>query len=59
MINARSETADEKPSYRRAFKKRRCLILADGFYEWQKTANGKQPYYTRMEDGSPFAFAGL
>jgi putative SOS response-associated peptidase YedK len=59
MINARSETAAEKPFFRRAFKKSRCLILADGFYEWQKTANGKQPYYIRMEDGSPFAFAGL
>ena len=59
MINARSETAAEKPSFRRAFKERRCLILADGFYEWQKTNGGKQPYYIRMEDGSPFAFAGL
>lgn len=60
MINARSETAAEKPSFRGAFKKRRCLILADGFYEWQKAGNGgKQPYYIRMEDGSPFAFAGL
>lgn len=59
MINARSETVAEKPSYRRAFKERRCLILADGFYEWQKTADGKQPFYIRMEDRSPFAFAGL
>lgn len=59
MINARGETVAEKPSYRSAFKNRRCLILADGFYEWQKTSNGKQPYYIRMEDGSPFAFAGL
>ena len=59
MINARSETAAEKPSFRKAFKERRCLILADGFYEWQKTGNGKQPYYIRMEDGSPFALAGL
>ena len=59
MINARSETAAEKPSFRTAFRKRRCLILADGFYEWQKTNGGKQPYYIRMEDGSPFAFAGL
>ena len=59
MINARSETAAEKPSFRKAMKERRCLILADGFYEWQKTAHGKQPYYTRMEDGKPFAFAGL
>ena len=59
MINARSETAAEKPSFRTAFRKRRCLILADGFYEWQKTNGGKQPYYIRMKNGSPFAFAGL
>jgi putative SOS response-associated peptidase YedK len=59
MINARSETAPEKPSFRRAFRKRRCLIPADGFYEWRKTARGKQPYYMRMRDGRPFAFAGL
>ncbi len=59
MINARSETAAEKPSFRGAFKKRRCLIVADGFYEWQKVNGGKQPYYIHMEDGSPFAFAGL
>ncbi len=59
MINARAETVATKPSYRSAFKSRRCLILADGFYEWQKTSSGKQPYYIRMEDGSPFAFAGL
>jgi putative SOS response-associated peptidase YedK len=60
MINARAETVSEKPSFRGAFKERRCLVLADGFYEWQKkTSNGKQPYYIHMEDGSPFAFAGL
>ena len=59
MINARSETAAEKPSFRRAFKERRCLIAADGFYEWQKTNGGKQPYHLRMRDGRPFAFAGL
>jgi putative SOS response-associated peptidase YedK len=59
MINARAETVSEKPSFRSAFKKRRCLIVADGFYEWQKTDNGKQPYHIRMRDGSPFAFAGL
>jgi putative SOS response-associated peptidase YedK len=59
MINARAETVSEKPSFRSAFKKRRCLILADGFYEWQKTDDGKQPYYIKMEDDSPFAFAGL
>ncbi len=59
MINARSETAAEKPSFRSAFKRRRCLIPADGFYEWQRTGNGKQPYYIHMKDGSSFAFAGL
>jgi putative SOS response-associated peptidase YedK len=59
MINARSETVAEKPSFRRAFKERRCLIPADGFYEWKRTDNGKQPYYLRMKDGRPFAFAGL
>jgi putative SOS response-associated peptidase YedK len=58
MINARAETVSEKPSFRKAFKVRRCLILADGFYEWQKTYNGKQPYHIKMEGGSPFAFAG-
>jgi putative SOS response-associated peptidase YedK len=59
MINARAETVAEKPSFRRAFKVRRCLILADGFYEWKKTDDGKQPYHVKMEDGSLFAFAGL
>ena len=59
MINARAETVSEKPSFRKAFKVRRCLILADGFYEWQKIDNGKQPYHIKMKDDSPFAFAGL
>ncbi len=59
MINARSETVPEKPSFRRAFRERRCLILTDGFYEWKRTDDGKQPYYVRMEGGRPFAFAGL
>lgn len=59
MINARAETVSEKPSYRSAFKKRRCLIVADGFYEWKKTDDGKQPYYLRLKDESPFGFAGL
>jgi putative SOS response-associated peptidase YedK len=60
MINARADTAAEKPSFRDAFKKRRCLILADGFYEWQNTGGKtKQPFYIRMKDGRPFAFAGL
>ena len=59
MINARSETAPEKPSFRRAFRERRCLIPADGFYEWQRTNGAKQPFYIHMEDRRPFAFAGL
>jgi putative SOS response-associated peptidase YedK len=59
LINARGETAHEKPSFRGALKKRRCLVLADGFYEWQKLAGGKQPHYFRLSGGPPFAFAGL
>lgn len=59
MINARSETAHEKPSFRTAFKRRRCLIPADGFYEWKKEEGGKQPFHIHMKDGEPFAFAGL
>jgi len=59
MINARSETADTKPAYRDPLKLRRCLIPADGFYEWAKTANGKQPYCFEVNNGELFAFAGL
>ncbi len=59
LINARAETVSEKPSFRAAFKKRRCLILADGFYEWQRQENGKQPFYFQLQSGEPFAFAGL
>jgi putative SOS response-associated peptidase YedK len=59
MINARSETVAEKPAFRAAFRQRRCLIVADGFYEWQKTNGTKQPYYIRLHDARPFAFAGL
>jgi putative SOS response-associated peptidase YedK len=59
MINARAETVEEKPAFRAAFKKRRCLVLADGFYEWQQQNGKKQPYYFRVEDGEIFAFAGL
>jgi putative SOS response-associated peptidase YedK len=59
LTNARGETAAEKPAFRAAFKSRRCLVLADGFYEWQKHAGGKQPFHIRMADGRPFAFAGL
>jgi putative SOS response-associated peptidase YedK len=59
LINARAETAREKPSFRNAFKRHRCLIPANGFYEWQRLERGKQPFYIRMRDGHPFAFAGL
>jgi putative SOS response-associated peptidase YedK len=59
LINARSETAATKPAFRAAFKSRRCLILADGFYEWQKQGKDKQPYCIRRKDGKPFAIAGL
>ncbi len=59
MINARAEGVAEKPSFRSAFRSRRCLILADGFYEWRRENGGKQPFYIHMKDDSPFAFAGL
>jgi putative SOS response-associated peptidase YedK len=61
MINARSETLAEKPSFRNAYRRRRCLILSDGFYEWQQnpTLRTKQPVFIRFEDKRPFAFAGL
>lgn len=59
MINARAETVAEKPSFRAAYRKRRCLILADGFYEWRRIADGKAPYFISLASGKPFAFAGL
>ncbi|MBS1252919.1 MAG: putative SOS response-associated peptidase YedK [Anaerolineales bacterium] len=59
MINARAETVAEKPSYRTPFAKRRCLVLADGFYEWQKRGDEKAPMYIRLESGRPFGLAGL
>jgi putative SOS response-associated peptidase YedK len=59
LINARSETAAEKPAFRAAMKRRRCLISADGFYEWKAGGPRKQPFYIRMKSGGPFAFAGL
>lgn len=59
MINARSETAAEKPSFRAAFRRRRCLVIADGFYEWQKQNGSKQPFFIHLRDARPFAFAGL
>ena len=59
MINARAETVAERPAFRSAFKKRRCLILADGFYEWQKVGKIKIPTHVRLKSREPFAFAGL
>jgi putative SOS response-associated peptidase YedK len=60
LINARAEGVDTKPSFREALKRgRRCLIAAEGFYEWEKTAATKQPWRTTLEEGEPFAFAGL
>lgn len=59
MINARAETLAERPAYRGAFRSRRCAVLASGWYEWQPTAAGKQPFFLRHRDGEPLAFAGL
>ncbi|WP_040229014.1 SOS response-associated peptidase [Bhargavaea cecembensis] len=59
LINARAETVAEKPSFREAFRKRRCLIPADSFYEWQKTDNGKKPMRIRLKGEEVFALAGL
>ena len=59
MINARAETVAEKPAFRNALKKQRCLVLADGYYEWQKTPVGKRPFRIILKSGEPFAMAGL
>ena len=59
MINARAETASEKPAFKQTFRKRRCLIPASGFFEWAKEDGEKQPYYICLQDKSPMAFAGL
>jgi putative SOS response-associated peptidase YedK len=59
MINARGDTVAEKPSFRSAFKKRRCLILADGYYEWLREGKEKKPYLYEIDQGKPFAFAWL
>jgi len=59
MINARAETVAEKPTFRSALQHRRCLIPADGYYEWKSMQGRKQPYYFHLKDGTPFCFAGL
>ena len=59
LINARSETIDEKPSFKYSFQKRRCLIMANGFYEWQKQGAKKFPYFIHLKDNKPFCFAGI
>ena len=59
LINARLETAAQRPSFRDAWRQRRCLVLADGFYEWQRTARGKVPMRIALKSNEPFAFAGL
>ncbi len=58
-INARAEGLEDKPTYRASFKRRRCLVPADGFYEWKKTDDGKQPYYIKLKNSDLFSFAGL
>ena len=59
LINARAETVAEKPSFREAFSRRRCLVPLDGFYEWSRRGDRKRPFYFHMRDGEPFAVAGL
>ncbi|RME23948.1 MAG: SOS response-associated peptidase [Deltaproteobacteria bacterium] len=59
LINARVETLAGKPAFRDAFARRRCLVLADGFYEWKKSNGSKQPYFISLSSGRPFAMAGL
>jgi len=59
LINARAETVAEKTTFHTPFQKRRCLVVADGFYEWAEVNGAKQPHYFQLKDGSPFAFAGL
>jgi putative SOS response-associated peptidase YedK len=59
FINARAETLEEKPSFSESFRLRRCLIPADGFFEWKRTGREKRPFYFQVDDEMPFAFAGI
>jgi putative SOS response-associated peptidase YedK len=59
MINARAETVMTKPAFGPAFRRRRCLVLADGFFEWQRQGRTKQPFYIQLRNGAPFGFAAL
>lgn len=59
LINARGESVDVKPSFRASFVSKRCLVLADGFFEWAKAGSAKQPFYFKLKDGEAFGFAGL
>jgi len=59
MINARAESVADKPSFRQAFQNQRCLVVADGFYEWKKEGTTKRPFYIRLKSGKPLGFAGL
>lgn len=59
MINARAETVAEKPSFRAAYSRRRCVVLADGFYEWRREGDAKTPYFISLASGNPFSLAGL
>jgi putative SOS response-associated peptidase YedK len=59
MINARAETVASTPAFRHSFRAKRCLVPADGFYEWQRSPDGRRPFYITREDGQPLAFAGL
>jgi putative SOS response-associated peptidase YedK len=59
MINARAETVAEKPSFRQAFSRHRCLVVADGFYEWKSEGGKKRPFYVHLKSGEPFGMAGL
>ncbi len=59
MINARAESVADKPSFQQAFQNQRCLVVADGFYEWKKEGTKKRPFYIRLKNGQPFGFVGL